>query len=169
MIEIENFYLNAVAYLLYGRTQEVDNLVMSIGSDKFYLAREYVVNKYNLSCKSLPLFRGILIDDNSCIKNGKLKPLEFISAISFSEDKSVAEYFADTKSDMSQYVMQVRPNSKGYLIEHTPSENEILFHYSWAEKLNLYGLFPFLEKDIVDEQKEVILFQFNINFDLKEV
>jgi hypothetical protein len=125
-------YLNLLSYLLLGKTKEVDEFLSNPEARlSLTKGRNQLIQKHNLQLKTKKLYRGILLEEESLLSQGtKLKPLNYIQTISFTEDKNVALTFADTKSEISSFVMFARPKSVGYLIEYTPWENEILFDYS---------------------------------------
>lgn len=114
------------------------------------------------------VYRGILLKPDSA-KDSILKPLEFIKYLSFTEDKEVALEFADTKSDLSLFVMRQHPDSKGYLIEHNVTLDEIVFHHSWIDALHLNLYFDHASINTLKQQKEVLIKQRMIPFKLKQV
>jgi hypothetical protein len=72
------------------------------------------------------LYRGILLEPNE-VKSDKVERDPRLTFVSFSEDREVACWFADTRSIMSGYVKETRPHVDGYLIEYAPSQNQVLF------------------------------------------
>lgn len=115
------------------------------------------------------VYRGILLDPHD-LKFNRLQPLPYIKYLSFSEEKGVAEEFADTKSVMSEHLMARRPTHRGYLIEHLPEPTEVIYHYKWGIEMRLdhwFGKNPAGES-IIEIQKEVILEQRFRRFKVKE-
>lgn len=108
--------------------------------------------------KPKPLYRGVIMRESGLTE---LKPSPDFTYLSFSEDKNVAEIFADPEHHMA---VELRKQGKhyGYITEYTPKIEEILFHHVFLE------MFPYVEclliKINVDgsklhEQKEVTILQ----------
>lgn len=114
------------------------------------------------------IYRGLLLLDDESI-NQTLLPKDIIQYISFSESKEVAQDFANTNSTVSQFFMGQCPDARGYLVEHEPDSNEILFHYSWAEALGLDMTFGKGSMKVIQEQQEVMLKQTMKEFKLTSV
>lgn len=105
------------------------------------------------------LYRGVLLDpDNVKHWGGVLPPESCRQFISFSSDRKIAEVFADREHDMAFMIRRNYPECQGYLIEHTPDPDEILFHHSWAKPLQIER-FVGREILVVEKQKEVMLAQ----------
>lgn len=101
------------------------------------------------------LYRGILLDPQK--HTGHVCPLDHVTYVSFSEDRHVAEVFADMDHDMASLYRQIYPNHEGYIIRHELQEEDvILFHHSWAEPLHLEFYFGDKVRNVL-EQKEVML------------
>lgn len=112
------------------------------------------------------VYRGVILDPKEVEKwGGKLPPLEHIRYISFSEDKEIAEVFADMLNPMAQFFRAKHPKHEGYLIEHTADLSEILFHHAWTKELEIVKYFG-EETRHVYEQKEVMLANTFMTFNL---
>lgn len=113
------------------------------------------------------VYRGILLNPQD-VPDLKLKPLDYMSFLSFSEDKSIAHVFADMESDMAMPYRYINPEHEGFLIEYTVQPDEIMFHHSWADTL---GIERFFGDDIkiVHAQKEVMIKNSPKVFDLVPV
>ena len=114
------------------------------------------------------IYRGIILKDQD-IKNGVLEAMSQIKYLSFSEDVEIAKIFANTESTMSSYLMAKVPDAKGYLITHTPSMGDILYHHSWVDVLGLDMFFGRGSMAVIREQKEIILKQRGMSFKLQKV
>lgn len=89
------------------------------------------------------VYRGVILGPREVPADMRLS-MEGIYAgntfVSFSEDPAVACWFADPRSTMSQVVVAQRGRgAQGFVIEHQPKEDEVLFHHSWAERFPLPG------------------------------
>ena len=161
-------YVNTIRSLLVGHTSLVDkilaNPVIFTGLEKYVqtLVKAKIVKMPDLN---KDYYRGILLHPSV---DSTLEPLHYIKTISFTDDLTVAHEFASTTSPMSSYVMSVNPDFKGYIIKHKPEPKEVLFHYSWFDDLGLNN-FEELDREVVMEQKELILFQNNRLFNLERV
>lgn len=123
-----NLWINFVLNAVLGRLAEADEMMRrfrpAIRSVAVALCARHPFPRK-------PLHRGILVE-------GAFDPAtrEFVS---WSEDADVAEWFADPRSMMNEYVMEHRPSSVGYLLTSTGRER-VLFHYSWARLQDLPAL-----------------------------
>lgn len=139
--------------------------------DKYYLANKasidsfakLMLEKHPVDRK--PLFRGILLENQ---KTSRLNPLNHVQFLSFSESLKVAQDFADINSSISFAMRLEYPNSEGYLITHTPSYNEILFHHSWVDLLGLDWYLPKDAIELIKDQREVTLKQTMRSFELQK-
>jgi hypothetical protein len=139
--------------------------------DKYYLDNKQSIDSYaKLMLQKYPverkvLFRGLLLENH---KHTRLDPLGHIQFLSFSESLKVAQDFADIESSISFAMRNSYPNSEGYLITHTPTYDEILFHYSWVDLLGLDWYLPKDGIELIKEQKEVTLKQTMKSFELQK-
>lgn len=154
-----NYYLNWVLLALMGRTVESDAIYKEYEKniDKF---ASHIMTLYPPKFKTI--YRGILLEPKE-IHNEKVKPLNHIKSISFTEDLDIALDFANPGSWMSKFVLSMRPESKGYIIEQEPDATTILFHHGWYDKLPLdygfsrLGMSSQEEVPLAIKQKEVIV------------
>ena len=110
------------------------------------------------SLPKMNLYRGLLLPENKSAGE-KLRPIRNRYYTSFSSCRDIALEFADPSHELS-FLLAMNGNTKGFLVEHQPNDDEILYHWCWGAILNFYeGNFrPFYS------QKEVILFQNGQNF-----
>jgi hypothetical protein len=155
-------YINFICNALTASSTDVD---------KYYLQNKQSIDSYaKLMLEKYPverktLFRGILLENH---KSSRLNPLTHIQFLSFSESLKVAQDFADINSSISFAMRQSYPNSEGYLITHTPSYDEILFHYSWVDLLGLDWYLPKDSIELIRDQKEVTIKQAMRSFELQK-
>lgn len=76
------------------------------------------------------LYRGVLLQPAACA-GGCVAPIPHVQSLSFSRSRDVAAWFADPHSVISGQVLEDRPDSAGYLIEHQPEPASILWHHAW--------------------------------------
>lgn len=146
----EKHYMNFILNALAGRNP-----------DKYFRQHQEAILKHlrilqrDLPVSSEKIYRGILLEPK---KELVLKPLWHITYLSFSSDRNVAKVFADMDHQMAFMVRFQNPNYEGFLIEHTPEPDEILFHHSWAGPLRIEEIFRASGAEpVVAEQKEVML------------
>jgi hypothetical protein len=139
--------------------------------DKYFIKNKHMILQgASIFHKEYPvelqeIYRGILLEPHHA-SNLLLEPLGHITYLSFSEDENVARKFGDIKNEISSFVMFQRPTSKGYLIKHTPKKEDILFHHSWAERIDLGEI---LDIEVIRSQKEVMLRQTMKKFELTKL
>jgi hypothetical protein len=146
----EPFYFNFILNALTGHNP-----------DWYFRDHEAAIRYYaralQLSSKLQPckVYRGVL---TVATPNGLITPHDHCTFLSFSEDRKIAECFADIDHPMSIFVRRQHPSFTGFLIEHVAQPEEVIFHWKWAEPLVLH---QYLENgiDVILEQKEVMLFQ----------
>jgi len=134
--------------------------------------KDNILSIANMLKSKLPLpqsllYRGIILEDKNIINN-KLKPLSYITYLSFTENLKIAENFADINSWMACTIMNKRPESKGYIIEYKPIKEEILFYWKWYEILKLNEI-PILNVSLIKSHEEVIIMQTNKIFKLNKM
>lgn len=142
------------------------------GADQFYdrhvasITRTATMLRKKFHFTPQTLYRGILLDPHAA-SSGWLEPADFVKYLSFSESRAVACEFADINHPMSDFVRARTPQFRGYIIEHTPTPSEVLFHHSWAELLGLHklGLLHW-DQGAVLHQREVVLRQTGLRFSL---
>lgn len=113
------------------------------------------------------IYRGIILRDDV----DEIRPHENLKYLSFSESRSVAEHFADVNGFGSEFFdMEARLGSHGYVIEHTPTADEILFHYKFLQILPYARAFSLLGMDgprevlHLGEQREITILQPGLPF-----
>ena len=80
------------------------------------------------------LYRGVLLDPRDPLSKHNLFAYEHVS---FTNNKKVAEAFADPTSVYSQFVMTVKPNNIGHLITYTSQQTDFVwFDYRWAKHIS---------------------------------
>ncbi len=108
------------------------------------------------------IYRGVILRYPA----NTVLPKEHLQYLSFSTERSVAEYFADVNgfgSDLINVADQL--GEHGYVIEYTPKLTEILFHYEflsilpYEEAFALLGMAGRFEVDELRKQKEIIILQ----------
>lgn len=123
-----NGYVNWALYAVLGRMAEADGIMEQYGPDIYDVVRYFQKKRPpTIRC----LFRGVLVEPEVIVAS-TLPPEPRVTFVSFSEDRNVACWFADVESFVSGYVKQQRPRVEGFVIEHTPKLEDILFHYSWG-------------------------------------
>jgi hypothetical protein len=148
--------------------------------NSFYLKnKNAILNSASLMRDKFPIentiyYRGVILNPNK-ILGRSLEPVSDVHFISFTEDRKVAEYFADKNSEVSRDMARNIPNATGYLIEHQAELSEILFHHSWTPHLGLHTqallhsrslAFGRDAVNLIESQKEVILEQRGKSFTL---
>ncbi len=112
-----------------------------IATDKYLQDNLKVITTVSLSLLKriaytpLIIYRGVIMKD-AALK--QLQPSNDFTYLSFSEDKKIAEMFADPEHDMG-VELKARGGHYGYLTEYTPRLDEILFHHHFLK------LFPYVE------------------------
>jgi hypothetical protein len=150
------FYINFICNALLGGNPQAVDSFYATNESAIMRGAKLMQDKY--PPKDYVYFRGILLEPKH-LNGDLLKPLTHIKYLSFTEDETIANDFGDVKSEMSLFVMQQYPKSKGYLIEHKANLDEILFHHSWIDMLGLDMYFNAESMQVIKQQKEVILKQ----------
>lgn len=134
-----NYWINWAILAVYGKMAEADHIMRNHGTKIEAGAAEMMLN-VPVDINGMELYRGMVINDKF-IRAGVLPHIETNTFMSFTEELLVACYFANPESDISKYVAMQDPTAKGYIATHHPRrEGEILFHYWWAQELQLYKL-----------------------------
>jgi hypothetical protein len=135
-----NVYVNWVLYAVVGLMFEADQLA---AANRHAIERVAKFIRSVRKTKLQPVYRGVVLTPQEAA-GGRMRPVgdyAKVSFVSFSEDRDVACWFADPKSTMSiTLTTQKGPEAAGYLIERTPNEDEVLWHYTWADRLPMPGL-----------------------------
>lgn len=147
------------------------NALMPInsGAADIYLVRnKYVIEKtarellQSIGYTPQKLYRGIILREPATA----IQPDNRYQYISFTTDIKVAEHFADVNGFGSNLVnVAEQLGEYGYVIEYTPTPEEILFHYKlfellpYAEAFELIGIDGKGEVDSLMKQKEIMIRQ----------
>ena len=141
--------------------QFILNALRGGNPDAYYFENQKYIDvflkqlRYRFKPKRQKIYRGILMHPDS-VKGRKLTPLKHISYLSFSDDLSIAKVFADMNSDMAIPFRYVNPDHGGYLIEHEAEPEEIIFHHSWTDALEIKKFFKY-NVHVVYAQREVMI------------
>lgn len=109
-----------------------------------------------------PIYRGIILRQPV----DSIKPHEQLQYLSFSDQRQVAEHFANSKgfgSEMMDVTAQL--GNYGYVITYTPKISEVLFHWRFLSMLPYGEAFCLLGMDGQEEvnslmkQHEIMILQ----------
>ncbi len=117
-----SLYINWVLSAVYGQLREADVIARMVPGAIEHVAG-FLRSKHPI--KPLPLFRGILLDDEHPFDDDHK-----VMSVSWSEDLDVARWFASPNSYISAPFKDKHPSIRGYVLTMDPPEN-VLFHYSW--------------------------------------
>lgn len=78
------------------------------------------------------LYRGVIINPE-ILRDGELAPDPRVQFVSWSEEQSVACWFADVGSIISECVREKYPRARGYIASETPSATDVLWHHDWMD------------------------------------
>jgi len=113
------------------------------------------------------IYRGIILREEITI----LEPHKNFEYLSFSEDYSVANHFADVNGFGSDVVdIKKQLGTHGYIIKHRPDISEILFHHKflsmlpYTEALSRIGMDGAGEVAGLRRQKEIMILQPKLPF-----
>lgn len=158
-------YIEFVWQSIFGTDPVKNNLYYKRHENKILATAKLMREKYPIPNKTF--YRGVILNPSKVLNN-RLEPKDSCEVLYFSEDRKVAEFFADKNSEVSKHMARSISNAKGYVVEHKASEDEILFHYSWAPYLGLEShallysrslSFGLDAVNLIQEQKEVVLQQ----------
>jgi hypothetical protein len=158
-------YIEFVWQSIFGTDPVKNNLFFRKHKGVILATARLMREKYPVTNKTF--YRGIILNSSKVLSN-TLEPKDSCEVIYFTEDRKVAEFFADKNSEVSKHMARSIQNAKGYVVEHEASDDEVLFHYSWAKHLGLdthallYNRSLSFGKDaenLIQEQKEVVLQQ----------
>lgn len=124
-----NAYATWVLFAIIGRLAEADAIMRAHRPDIEAVAR-YLQARAPVEPRLL--YRGLFLDPRE-VRDGFVKPDTRVGSVSFSEDRGVACWFADRDSSISGEVARMYPSKRGYLVEHTPDVQDVLFHHTWHE------------------------------------
>lgn len=152
-LQEQNIYMTFVVNALRGGSPIATDAFLR---DNLKIIKRVAKELYkNISIK--PIYRGVILDEKN---KSFLNPHPGFTYISFSEDKSVAEHFADTSSEGFGTFLSL--GDYGYIITLEPKDNyDLLFHYSLldTERINFLKVFTPEDIDFYKKQKEVMILQ----------
>jgi len=126
-----NNYVSWVLYAVLGGLGEADDLMRRMGGPIRSMAKKLVAH---LGVPSRPVWRALLLEPGEVPPNRLIPPqLPHAESVSWSEDKGVACFFADTGGRMSTAVMRIRPRSRGWMMKIAPKKADVLWHWSWKD------------------------------------
>lgn len=117
-----SFYINWVLSAVFGQLAEADTIAR-MDPDAIEHVAGFLRSKHPI--KPMPLFRGILLDDEHPFDDDHK-----VMSVSWSEDLDVARWFASPNSYISVPFRDKHPSIRGYVLTMDPPEN-VLFHHSW--------------------------------------
>jgi hypothetical protein len=140
-----------VILALFGLLRESDELMRkhraTIRKVAKYLRKHHPITL-------VKLYRGLLIPPSDVPADRIARPYEDVQSVSFTENLQVACWFASTEATMSDVVMLQKPKATGWVGESSPTEGQILFHYSWIEPLR-HGPGPDIYQLALDMQPQL--------------
>lgn len=115
-----------------------------------------------ISYAPTPIYRGIILKKPVTA----IMPHKSMEYLSFSDDPSVAKYFADINGFGSEILNVAKQLGQyGYFIEYTPRADDVLFHHHflsflpYAEAFTLLRMDGQLEVESLKMQKEIVILQ----------
>lgn len=101
------------------------------------------------------IYRGVILNEPTL----ELDPHPNFTYLSFSENRRIAENFADPSEEGFGSLFFL--GNYGYVIEHTPSLEDILFHFSFVDVLPYEEVFrrAGIENPLLKSQEEVTILQ----------
>jgi len=131
-----NCWASWAVLAIFGHLQPADTVMRENGPA---VRRAAALIRKRFGAPARPLFRGVLLDAAD-VRDGMLPHYQNTHFVSFTEDEGVARWFADPDSTMSSFVRDLNPTKTGWVAQHTPRADDILFHYSWREHINIAAL-----------------------------
>lgn len=129
-----NEYLTWAAFAVLGLLREADEILRRDGETVRRVAKE-MARLAPVSPR--PLWRGVLLPEH--VDSTVLVPQRETGFSSFSEEKSVAQWFSSPTSIISELVIQMDPGTRGFLANYLPTEEDyranLLFHWHWGRSL----------------------------------
>lgn len=131
-----DLYINFAIHAIFGKLGEADT-IMRLGGDAVRkIAAELAAE---LPVATVPIYRGMLLDPEEPFTADPA-----LTFLSWSEDRDVALWFACPRSVVSEPIMQLKPQLRGYVVELPQIQSPVLFHYSWARVLGGLARFALL-------------------------
>jgi len=172
-------YCTWVVLAIQGLMRDADQLLKQY-QEEIYLEALKLSRKFPVRPK--PVYRGILLEPKDNGNENYVYHVDYgVKFISFTQNLEVACWFASTDSYMAHMVMLQKPKSAGFIIEHTPEPEDILFDWKWHKDIGFKKFRPMIEKQLllnhiytdldqyvhnVVTQKEIILKPLKIEFNL---
>lgn len=131
-----DLYINFAIHAIFGKLREADAIMRLGGEAVRQVAADLAAE---LPVAPVPIYRGVLLDPGEPFAT---EPA--VTFLSWSEDRDVALWFACPRSVVSEPIMQMKPQLRGYMIELPQIQSRVLFHYSWARMLGGLARFALL-------------------------
>lgn len=114
------------------------------------------------------IYRGIVME----APQTAIIPHKNFKYLSFTEDLSIASHFADPINGFGQGIIDIKTQlgEYGYIIEHTPAVDDVLFHWKflnilpYKQAFNAMGLDGDAEMKGLLKQKEITILQPSFSF-----
>lgn len=150
--ELHNYFNWSCNALLGGNPVGADNFLKLHFEEIKEVAQVLLMGIEYIPSK---VYRGVILRETI----DELKPHPNFTYVSFSEDKNIAEAFADTSEEGFGSVFYL--GDYGYIIEHEPKLEEILFHWRFIELLPYEKAFKRagFTDPLFRKQKEVTIIQ----------
>jgi hypothetical protein len=124
-------YAAFVQYFVLGRMNVSDRLYQQKGA---VIERVAAFLRDRSPPKRTPLYRGWMAEPEKIVQGQILT--EHQIPLSFTRDRDVACFFADPKSMISDFIAQMRPRARGYVMTLTGwSPSDVLWSYEWDGKI----------------------------------
>jgi hypothetical protein len=124
-----NVYITFVVYAVTGIMAQAD-VVMQRHAGAVRRVARWLMEKQPVTVGTL--YRGVLIEPGR-VKKGRLTHEQERRFVSWTEDRDVACWFAAPDSIVSELVIQMRPDSRPYLIEKKVPKDKVLWHHEWTQ------------------------------------
>lgn len=106
------------------------------------------------------IYRGILMEEDNLTV---LTPHSNMGYLSFSEDRNIANHFADPNGFGAEYGINALIGNYGYVVSYLPAVSEVLFHHDFINILPIKDIFKkfgiYETEKTLDIQKEVMIMQ----------
>lgn len=131
-----DLYINFTIHAIFGKLREADAIMRFGGEAVRQVATDLAAE---LPVAPMPIYRGVLLNPGETFAADPVPTF-----LSWSEDRDVALWFACPRSVVSEPIMQMKPQLRGYVIELPHVQSRVLFHYSWAGMLGGLARFALL-------------------------
>jgi hypothetical protein len=154
-----DYYINFIVLAVTGRTGEADTIMQRFPKPIADCARELTAH---FKAPYGPTYRGILVEDDR-LKGGILPHESDRTFLSWSENLEVAAWFANRDAIVSQVVVCIRPNVRGYItILNEPEPDTVLWRHSWGPLLEALTGVPLLKAALMHPQVDHRQFLWNL-------